>query len=148
MKMQNVRWLVIGCSLAVFFASLFFPALLFADHEPQSGATLLAWGWWGLLTFDFAWFANPAYLAAMLALALRFHRAARILSAIAVALACLSFTTTEWWFNEGNATPVLGLGPAFYLWLLSLGILLVGSFLVRLPSSVIDAEIVQPARPT
>jgi hypothetical protein len=130
---MNARWLVLGCSLAVFIGSLFFPGLLFEEHEPEFGAMLLAWGWWGLLTFDFPWFANPAYFVAITLFALKWDNLARLSAGGALAFGSLSLFVDKWWFNEGSSTPVAGLGPAFYIWMASFGVLLLGSLAVPTP---------------
>ena len=119
----------IRASLALFLASLFFPALRFQDHSPVSGGQALAWGWWGLLTGDLAWFANPAYLAGLILISRRRVGGARIAAVGALGLASLSVLAGEWWFNEGSGTPITGLGLAFYIWMASLASLLVGTLL-------------------
>jgi hypothetical protein len=116
-------------SIALYLSSLLLPAITFAHHEPLSGLHVLAWGWWGVLSLNFAWFANPAYLVAVISLLSRRHRVALITSCSAFVLGLLAFFAKQWWFNEGSGTDIAGLGAAFYVWMLSLLVLGVGAVL-------------------
>src|SRR5262245_20599232 len=127
-------WSAIAASLAFFIASLGMPALEFDNHEPVTGVVLFFWGWWGLLTFDFPWFANPLYFAAIASAVLGKRATGQILSGLAFAIGLLSLTTREWWFNEGSATPVEKLGPAFYFWMASFLVLFMLPFFKRKPA--------------
>ena len=95
------------------------------------GTTVLCWGWWGLLTFDFPWFANPVYFLALVFTFLRKFRAAQISVLLAIGLGALSFFVHEWYFNEGGGTPVLRLGHAFHFWMTSFIVLLIGVTAVK-----------------
>lgn len=116
-------------SLVLFIVSLALPGLLFAHEPAVRGYTLLMWGWWGLLTGDYPWLANLFYFAAILFHRLRKPIIALVLCIPSIPLALLSLKVDEWWFNEGSSTPVTGLGPAFPVWLSSLGILALASLL-------------------
>jgi hypothetical protein len=63
MKRAIERKVVLIISLSLFIASLAMPALQFRQHPPVLGLTTLLWGWWGVFTGDFPWFANGAYFA-------------------------------------------------------------------------------------
>ncbi|WP_052572775.1 hypothetical protein [Haloferula sp. BvORR071] len=106
-------------SLVLFGVSLALPALRFVHQPAVRGYTLLCWGWWGMLTGDFPWFANPVYFAGLLAC--RFHkpRLAFIFSGLCIPIGLLTLGVDEWYFNEGSGTPINGFGLAFPAWLLS-----------------------------
>src|SRR6266404_4106059 len=112
-------WPAIVASLALFIASLGMPALEFATHEPVRGVVALFWGWWGLFTFDFPWLANPLYLAALMFALIGKRAAGQVLSGLAFATGLLSLRVRQWGVNEGSATPIEKLGPAFYFWMAS-----------------------------
>ncbi len=119
---KSVVWVAVAASLALFIASLPMPALEFAAHEPVRGIVALLWGWWGLLTRDFPWLANPLYFAALFFALLRKTTVSQVLAGLAFAVGMLSVRVRAWWFNEASATPIDRLGVAFYFWM--------GSFLV------------------
>jgi len=64
-RQQFLSSIAVAASLALFLASLGLPALEFATREPVRGSVALCWGWWGVLTGDFPWFANPLYFASL-----------------------------------------------------------------------------------
>jgi hypothetical protein len=130
--------LLILLSLALFAASLFYPALLFKDHSPVIGGEVLGWGWWGFMTGNFAWMANPVFLLCLILLWKREIGLARLFTACAIALGLHSYAATEWWFNEGFGTPILGLGTALYIWMSSLVVLLLASLAAVAPAKVVE----------
>ena len=107
---------------ALYAVSLAMPALEFAGHEPVRGIEALCWGWWGFLTGDFPWLANPFYFAALVLAATGNKPSVRSFADAPRARACFRCGCASWWLNEGSATPVERLGSAFYFWM--------GSFLV------------------
>ena len=137
---SHVSRAVLALSVLSFGVSLFLPALLFGREKPLYGAQVLAWGWWGALSWDFAWYANIAYAVAVVSCARGRRKAAIAASAVALVLGLTSFLAREWWFNEGNATPIAGLGPAFYVWLVSFCILLLGYFAMERPAIAADTQ--------
>lgn len=108
------RRAVLGASVAGYVLSLLLPAMYFKKEPALSGLALLGQGWLGLLTLNPAWLANPLYLFAA-----------------ALACALCSFFTKHWYFSEASATPIAGLGIGFYVWLLALAALLLGSLRLR-----------------
>jgi len=112
---------------AIYLISLSQPAMTFEHREPISGLYVLCWGWWGILTFNFAWFANPSFVAGSVALLRGKSQLAALCGVVAVALSFHSLAAKEWWFNEGSGTRITGLGIAFKLWVISLGSLLVAA---------------------
>jgi len=119
-------------SLSLFMASLGMPALVFREHSPVRGLTTLLWGWWGVATGDFPWFANVAYFAAVLFACLKQRTVAMTCCAIALGLGSLSHLVHSWYFNEAGGTPVDRLGAAYYFWMASFAALLIGMALVRI----------------
>ena len=128
---QKARWFVLLASGVCYLAALPLPALLFQREPPVRGITALLWGWWGLFTGDFPWFANPAYFLALFLVSLGLHKTVQLLCALAIGLGARSLCVEKWYFNEAYGTPVTGLGPAFYLWMTSFGVLLVGAMVLQ-----------------
>lgn len=114
--------LLLAASGLLYLTSLALPALLFAQHAPLPGYEALAWGWWGLLTGDPAWYANPAYVVTIVLMGMRRFGAALVAAAFAVLVGGSSFLAKAWWFNEGSGTPIAALGTGFYVWLLALAL--------------------------
>ncbi len=123
--------MVDAVSLTFFVSSLFMPVLIFTKDPPVMGITVLCWGWWGLLTFDFPWFANPAYFLALFFTFRRKLRPAQISSLVAISLGSLSLFVHDWYFNEAGGTPVAHLGNAFYSWMASFVVLFIGITIVK-----------------
>ncbi|MBK1853272.1 hypothetical protein FE845_18145 [Marinobacter sp. 1-4A] len=106
-----------GLCIALFGLSLLFPALIFEHREPLLGIQVLLSGWWGFLTFDFAWFANIAFFFALSQISRGVYGKALVANIFAIVLGLLSFLADEWWFNEGSGTEIIGLGVGFYIWM-------------------------------
>jgi hypothetical protein len=123
---------VLIISLLLFIVSLGMPALEFHEHPPVRGLTSLLWGWWGVLTGDFPWLANPAYFAAVFFAFVKQRAVAIIFCALALGLGSLSHSVREWYFNEAGGTPVERLGAAYYFWMASFAALLVGMACARI----------------
>ena len=81
MKRSGERKVVLIISLSPFIASLAMPALEFRQHPPVRRLTTLLWGWWGVLTGDFPWFANATYFGGLLFASLK-QRAVAIASCV------------------------------------------------------------------
>ena len=135
-KSGILRWIIVLVSSGFYLVSLFMPVLLFAKDPPVMGTTALCWGWWGLLTGDFPWFANPAYFLALVFTMRKKFGAAQISVLIAIGLGALSLYVREWYFNEGGGTPVLRLGHAFHFWMTSFIVLLIGITIVRASGNI------------
>ena len=124
--------IVLIISLSFFIASLALRALEFRQHPPVRGLTTLLWGWWGVLTGDFPWFANAAYFAGVLFASLKQRAVAMTCCGIALGLGSLSHWVGAWYFNEAGGTPVERLGAAYYLWMASFAVLLIGIACLRI----------------
>ena len=118
---------LLPASVMLYLTSLALPALLFAQHAPLPGVHVLAWGWWGLMTGEPAWYANPAYVTAIALMGMRRFGAALVAGAFAVLVGGSSFLAKAWWFNEGSGTPIAALGTGFYVWLLALALAALGA---------------------
>ena len=125
-----IRWLTIVGSIILFVGSLLLPALLFQEVDPVTGGNLLVWGWWGLILGNPAWCANPVLLVAGFAFLFKKYLVALIGGGVAFVLGACSFFASEYYFNEGSSTPIAGLGPAFYVWMLSFVVFIAGSLLL------------------
>jgi hypothetical protein len=77
-----------------------------------------------------AWCANPVFLIAVFAFLVKKYVFAQIGGVAAFVLGAYSFFANEYYFNEASSTPIVGLGLAFYIWMLSFGVFIVGSILL------------------
>jgi len=94
------------------------------DSKFLPGFVCLFFGWCGY----WQWLANPLLFIAMSALHKRRTGLALIISTIAFILALSTFLIRQIEINEaGMKGPVIGYGPGFYLWLLSMAIMVVSS---------------------
>jgi hypothetical protein len=66
----SVRWLVCLVLASCWIASIFTPAVVTEDGQIQQGYAILIGGWFGPAMFQFAWFANPLFLAVLLRVAI------------------------------------------------------------------------------
>lgn len=144
---KQARVVILAVSGLLFLAALPTPALLFSGHPPVRGITTLLCGWWGLITGDIPWFANAAYVWAFGLLLLGFNKCSQLLSAVAIGLGARTLSVEEWYFNEAGGTPVTGLGIAFYLWIGSFVLLLVGAFGLQWLSHQIGGKANPVSRP-
>ena len=116
-------------SVSMYAYSMLLPALLFEHHEPLAGSHVLAWGWWGVLLLEFAWLANPIYIAAVLTFNSKYIIFSQRATIASLVLGLTSFHAKEWWFNEGSGTNIAGLGTGYYVWIASFCVLLAGCFI-------------------
>ncbi len=126
-KQSRSRKIVALASGISYLAALPTPALHFANHSPVKGITTLLAGWWGVITGDIPWFANPVYFLALVLMLLGCYKSSQLLCALALGLGVRSVYVEQWFFNEAGGTPITALGLAFYLWVASFVILLIGS---------------------
>ena len=98
-----------------FFVSLFF-TVFFTTGENISGFWVLTTGWLGFVIFQFAWFANPLSLLAVLIMKKR-PVIALILCTLAVALASMGFLFSEIPTAKGaEKIFIKEYGLGFYFW--------------------------------
>jgi hypothetical protein len=122
----NDRNTAVFTSFGIYGLSLALPGINCAGAH-VAGWKILAYGWFGAFALDFAWYANPLYLAAAVFLLAGWYRTARVLTWAAVLVACLAFFTKNWYFNESYPSPITSLGIGFYVWLASFLVLLGGA---------------------
>lgn len=117
-------WIMAGLTVLPYAVSLFLPALELEHEADWTGGSVLMLGWLGPLIGQFGWLANLPWLIALVLLLFRFWTPAFILSLFAflVGFSSLMIVHKEMLLDEGgvNKAIVLGLGPAFYLWMVVL----------------------------
>lgn len=122
---KRVRKIALLTSGILFGISLFCP--VFRLQEGNWGFLL---GFVCLL-FGFEhlpWYANLFYFAGLVALMFRRMIVTGILAVCAIALAMTTLQIKEMPRNEaGNMTAVIGYGPAFYLWVASMLVLVIAA---------------------
>lgn len=129
-RLRVVAIVCIAVAWVAFMYSLQLPAFLLEGGRTMSGLTVLGYGWWGPLMFQFAWFANPLFAAGSILILSREYSLAALFSSGATLIALQSYMVTEIYEHEGFATPVLGLGSAFSLWLAALLIVAICSLIL------------------
>jgi hypothetical protein len=120
-----MRFLALGISLVCFGASLCFNTILFSpgDSSFLLGIVCLLLGWSSI-----QWFANPCFVMSAIRLKQKRYVAAAVWSSVATALALSTFSLREIVANEaGQKSPIVGYGPGFYLWLVSIVTILIGA---------------------
>ncbi len=120
---------VLILTVGLYLLALISPAILFERVPPLIGWQVLHTGWLGILTLDFAWFANPFYLLSVKAYFKSNNALSMFLITFSILIGMLSLVADQWWFNEGSGTRIVDLGIAFYFWMGSFGILFVGALI-------------------
>jgi hypothetical protein len=115
-------------SMSLYVAALSLPAFIFKDGM-LPGWYVLSFGWYGLLTLNVAWFANPVYMYSLSQMLRMRYRRAKWIALAATAISLQSWMADAWWFNEGWGTPILALGNAYFVWTLSLLVLVAAAWL-------------------
>jgi hypothetical protein len=115
------RRLLAGLWLLLWFLSLAAPVANTGHGKDQSwpGWSMLAIGWLGVLTAQFAWFANPIFFAGISHIFTGYAGGMSRL-AIFILLVPLSADALLWHAIYGSAAGpvrILGFGPGYYLWL-------------------------------
>jgi hypothetical protein len=130
---RNGRTAILAASLALFLLCLTQDGFFVDGDNPRAWSQagyLLLFGWLGLLAGIVAWLANPLWIAAWIAFALRWHRVALALG-IAALLCALSFLTLDTVMVSEAPTyaKVTGVGLGYGLWITSMAVLAAGSAL-------------------
>lgn len=114
-----LAFLSIGCFVLCIWLTAFYQ-----DGRPVEGTWLLVFGWLGPLEGQFAWFANPVYLAALVYWAEGRPILSLILAWIAVGLAASFFFTKTVFVSLRDDTDFISsLSWGFYLWLTAMTLL-------------------------
>lgn len=112
-------------AVALYIASLFLPVFITQTNDIQ-GYWILAMGWLGFVTFQFAWYAAPFAVLAVY-ISRKSPQLGLVLSVIAIIMASEAFLFTEVPF--GRSDKVIDYASGFYVWylcfyLISISILL------------------------
>ncbi len=99
-------------AIGLFITSLFLPVFITQTHDIH-GYWVLAMGWLGFITFQFAWYAAPFALLAV-HVSKKSPQLGLFLSIVAIIMASEAFLFTEVPF--GNGDKVLDYDLGFYLW--------------------------------
>lgn len=123
---------VIAASAVLYAVSLILPAI--SETYPggmridEQGYLILAMGWMGILIGQVGWFANPAWLLAVVLLWLRRWKGAARASVVAVLLGAVSFALYRTGLpSDSGATIEAGLLIGFSAWWGSLWVLAAGA---------------------
>lgn len=101
------------------------------DQTVYLGYDVLAVGWLGIFSGDYAWYANLLVLVAfVLALMARAPRAAAVLSGGSVLLGLDAFRFTGMPSHNVPGQPLDHLGSGYYVWEVSLAVLLAAQIVV------------------
>ncbi|WP_448250558.1 hypothetical protein [Thalassotalea agariperforans] len=131
-RLAQCKKLVFFFTIGFYLISLVLPAILFERVPPLYGWEVLLSGWWGIIFFDFGWYANIIYFLSLGAYKDSNNTLTMFISPLAIIVGLSSLLSKEWWFHEGAGTEIIGLGVAFYLWLTSFIVLFVGAFITGL----------------
>lgn len=119
-------WILAALTLVIYAISLFPPALYLENEADWTGGAVLLMGWLGPLIGQFGWLANLPWFVALVLLIFRQWASAFILSLFAflVGFSSLTIVHKEMLLDEGgvNKAVVMGLGPAFYVWMAALAL--------------------------
>lgn len=122
------RVAALGGIVAAWGLSLALPALAVRGGPTLSGFDLLIQGWQGASRGIVAWFANPAFVLAVAASAVRLHGTAGVLSGVSLVLALTSFAVADVASLRLSSVPDVELRVGFFLWLASLLALFLSSW--------------------
>ena len=130
--------LLVRISLGLWLASLPFTGLvLYADQRELRGFEILAMGWLGLLTLNFAWLANPIFLLILSRISAQ--RKSVGMAAMGLLLAFDTVRLSRMLLNEGGgASSVYGYGWGAVLWFaaMCLGLAAAGTLEIERESEV------------
>jgi hypothetical protein len=113
---SSERWLVL-LGLSLYVASLFLPAIVGSGFPALSGIDVLRQGASGWRDGVVAWYANPAFVLALVSCWIGRYRLALGAGAFGLVLALSSFTAGAVAESAGRSIPAFGFGAGFYLWL-------------------------------
>ena len=100
--------------------------VLYAEQKQMMGLEILMLGWLSPLLPNFAWFANPLFLLAVISLFA--GRPAPILTIVSAILALDTFRLSSYPLNEGGAsTPIYGFGWGVIFWFTALLLIMAAS---------------------
>jgi hypothetical protein len=111
----------------------------FVEGKPyDSGGLLVLGGWAGLLYGIYAWLANPLLLAAWIGMAFHPRLFAFVFASLSLAFALSFLTVTVQPAFSGVSREITGCGLGYWLWVASIGALLVGSGIAAMLEKLAD----------
>ncbi len=122
---------VLILALVVYCISLTLPGVSFVDRtgtHSMYGIFILGLGWVAMTKWIFAWFANPLFLFTLFRSRVEKPGVVLIVSVIAFGLGLSSFTMREIPNFSGVVTPTASLAIGYYVWMVSLGLLVCYGF--------------------
>lgn len=126
-QLKSLSFAAYFLAVVLFLLSLFLPAFI-TQSQDIYGYWVLAMGWLGFITFQFAWYALPLAIIAIRVSA-RKPQFALLLAVFAILVASEAFIFKKVPFDSSEEVIDVGLG--FYLWYMSF-ILVAGGTLFRL----------------
>jgi len=126
-QLKSLSFAAYFLAAVLFLLSLFLPAFI-TQSQDVYGYWVLAMGWLGFITFQFAWYALPLAIIAIRVSA-RKPQFALLLAVFAILVASEAFLFKKVPFD--NSEEVIDIGLGFYLWYMSF-ILVAGGNLFRL----------------
>lgn len=134
MEMTKTQLALVLLSVACFLLSLAMPAFRFTPDDPWfkfssandywPGILVLLLGWIGIFEGVIAWLANPLWVMALLQIGTHKYRLSTTTSVMAICCAVSAFFITQ---VPNEKRPFYSLGIGFYVWLVSILILVVVS---------------------
>lgn len=126
-QLKSLSFAAYFLAAVLFLLSLFLPAFI-TQSQDILGYWVLAMGWLGFITFQFAWYALPLAIIAI-RVSSRKPQFALLLAVFAILVASEAFLFKKVPFDSSEEVIDVGLG--FYLWYMSF-ILVAGGTLFRL----------------
>ena len=105
--------------LVLYLVALFLPAFDLDIRQPVMGYEVLTSGWLGVLSLDFAWYANIALLLFLASLLTKRPYAPTAAAFIGLALAVSMFKASHWGWGQDDydGAEITSFGTGAYLWL-------------------------------
>ena len=113
-SLMSLSFVTLLLAIALFVSSLFFPVFITQTSDIH-GYWVLAMGWLGFFSFQFAWYASPFTIIAIY-VSKHSPQLGLLLSVIAILIASEAFLFSEVPFGQNDR--VLDYGLGFYLWYL------------------------------
>ncbi|MDR7132844.1 hypothetical protein J2X06_000028 [Lysobacter niastensis] len=126
---RYLRNILVLVSLLLWLAATALVALVTRDG-PVFGAQLLIFGAAGPLVGEFAWYANPAYFAALYWMLKHKPDLCRVAASASLGFAGLPLVSKRVWLHEGFSVPITGYGLGFKLWFGAMLLVAVAAWLV------------------
>jgi hypothetical protein len=113
----TVRRAALAVCALVWIVSLLLPAVRLSGGPALDGFDVLRDGWQAQRAGVYGWYANPAFLAALIASAAGWRRTAAAIAGVGLVLALSSFAADGTIRDAGLAAPASTFAIGFYSWL-------------------------------